>query len=387
MAPVTCVADMRALAARRLPRMFLDYLECGSWTESSVAANARAFSKVQLRQRVGRDISTRRTAVRLLGTDASMPAAISPTGLSGLLHPEGELAMARAAASCGIPYALSIASSHSLEAVRRVSAGPLWLQISLLKDRAFMTQLIERARIADCAALVLTLDFHVAGQRHCDVRNGLSLPPKPSPRALLDLLCKWRWLWRMRQRAPMFGNVIGHAQGVDDMPSFQRWYAGQFELGISWRHVAWVKKQWGGPLIVKGILDADDARHALDAGADAISVSNHGGRQLDGAPAALDVLPEIVAALGPQATVLLDGGVRSGQDMLKALGMGAKGVLLGRAPLYGLAAQGEAGVRTVLTLMQKEMDLTLAMCGCNDVRDFSRAHLYTPAPEQGGIAA
>jgi L-lactate dehydrogenase (cytochrome) len=376
---VTSVADMRALARRRLPRMAFDYVEGGSWTESTARANVQAFQRVRFRQRIAHDIAVRTTQTTLLNSPARMPAAISPTGMAGLLHPEGELAVARAAAAFGIPYSLSIASSHSLEAVRAASAGTLWMQLSVLKDTAFMRHLIERAREQGCAALILTMDFHVAAPRHADARNGLSLPPRPRPAALLNMLGKPRWLWRMRRRAPLFGNIIGHAQGVRDMHSFLAWYAGQFELSLGWRHVEWVKCHWQGLLIVKGVLDADDARRAFDAGADAISVSNQGGRQLDDAPASLQVLPEIVAAAGSRGTVLLDGGIRSGQDVLKALGLGARGVLLGRAPLYGLGAQGEPGVRTVLDVLHQEMDLTLALCGCPDVSEFSRDNLWIDA--------
>jgi len=378
MPPITCLADMQRKAASCLPRMFMDYVEGGSWTQSTLAANVNALQAVQLRQRVGLDISCRSTSTTLFGQPAQMPVAIAPTGMSGLLHPQGELAVARAAARFGIPYSLSIASSYSLEAVRQASDGALWLQMSLFKDIAFMERMIERARVAGCSALILTLDFHVPGQRHADLRHGLGMPFRPSPGAVLNLLTKWRWLWRMRRRAPLFGNIVGHVPGVHDMQSFMHWYAGQFELAIDWRQVAWIKQRWDGPLIVKGILDAEDARCAVDAGADAIGVSNHGGRQLDGAPATLQVLPLIVDAVGAQAKVFMDGGVRSGQDVLKALGLGAAAVLLGRAPLYGLAADGEAGVSKVLALMHKEIDLTLAMCGCSHARGFKQHHLYEP---------
>ncbi|MDR2154211.1 MAG: alpha-hydroxy-acid oxidizing protein [Burkholderiaceae bacterium] len=374
---------MRALALRRLPRMVFDYVDGGSWAESTLRANTQAFESVRFRQRVCRDVSARTTQTTLLNSPAQIPAAISPTGMLGLLHPEGELAVARAAAAFGIPYSLSIASSHSLEAVRAASNGELWMQLSVLKDTAFMQGLIERARTQRCAALILTLDFHVAAPRHRDARNGLGLPPRPRPAALLNLLCKPRWLWRMRRRAPLFGNIMGHARGVSDMPSFLNWYKGQFELNLGWHHVEWVKRHWRGALIVKGILEPDDARRAFDAGADAVSVSNQGGRQLDGAPSALEVLPEIVAAAGSRRPVFLDGGIRAGQDILKALGLGARGVLLGRAPLYGLGACGERGVRAVLDILRDEIDLTLAMCGCPDASGFSRRNLRTEPPFAG----
>jgi L-lactate dehydrogenase (cytochrome) len=376
MSTIACVADMRALACRRLPRMFFDYVDGGSWSQSTLHANTRAMQSPRVRQRIGVDISRRDTSAELLGCKARLPVAIAPTGMAGLLHPEGELALARAAAGFGVPFGLSIASSYSLEAVRAVSQGSLWLQMSVLKDEPFMRQLIDRAREQRCAALILTMDFHVAGQRHSDTRHGLTLPPRPRPAALLNMARKPRWLWRMRRRAPLFGNIIGHASGVHDMNGFLRWYAGQFEQKLGWHHVEWVKKHWQGPLIVKGVLDAQDAQRAMDAGADALSVSNHGGRQLDGAPATLEVLPEIAAAVAGRCTVLLDGGVRSGQDILRCLALGAHGVLVGRAPLYGLAAQGAPGVRKVRDLLHQETDLTLALCGCAAARDFSAANLW-----------
>ncbi len=376
MTAIACIDDLQALARRRLPRMFHDQLESGSWTQSTLRANTLSMQSLQFRQRIARDIEDRDTEVELLGSKVRMPVAISPTGLPGLLHPDGELALARAATNFGIPCGLSIASSHSLEAVRQVSDGPLWLQMSILKDESFMRGLIERAQSQQCAALILTMDYHVVGQRHCDLRHGLTLPPRPTLAARLDMLSKLRWCWRMRRQAPMFGNIIGHAKGVNDLNDFMRWYVGQFELKLDWHHIEWVKRHWGGPLIVKGVLDPEDARNAINAGADAVSVSNHGGRQLDGAPATLEALPPIAAAVGHTGTVLLDGGVRSGQDVLRALAMGARGVLLGRAPLYGLAASGEEGVRCALDLMHKEMDLTLAMCGCKAARDFGMEHLW-----------
>lgn len=380
MIAATCVEDMRELARRRLPRMFFDYLEGGSWTQSTARANARALQSIRFRQRVGCDVSARDTSVSVLGTAARIPAVIAPTGLSGLLHPDGELAVACAAAAFGIPYCLSVASSHSLEAVRRASNGTLWMQLSLFRDRSFVQRLIERAKEQEVAALVLTMDFHVIGQRHADTRNGLRFPLRPSTRAMLDLLTKWRWCWSMRRRPPVFGNIIGHADGVSGMADLAAWHAEQFELALNWTLVEWIKTLWQGPLVVKGILDAEDARHALDAGADAIGVSNHGGRQLDGAPAAIEVLPFVVDAVGGRAPVFMDGGIRSGQDILKAMALGARAVLLGRAPLYGLGAMGAPGVRRVLEILQTDIDLTLAMCGSASARDFDRTHLWETQP-------
>lgn len=376
MSIVTCVEDLQAMARRRLPRLVSDYVESGSWTESTVRANLQALADVRLRQRVARNIEVRDTSAVLAGTPSRLPAAISPTGLSGLLHPQGEMAMARAAAAADIPYSLSIASSYSLEQVRQVTDGPLWMQLSVVKDEHFLHGLIERAREQRCAALILTLDFHVAAVRRSDLRNGFRLPMRPTWPLVKDLLTHPGWCWSMRRRPPVFGNIIGHARGVTDMASFGRWYQGQFELALGWHHVEAIKRRWQGPLIVKGILDPDDARQALDAGADAVSVSNQGGRQLDGAPGSAEVLPAVVDAVGKRMDVLLDGGIRTGQDIVKACALGARGVLLGRAPLYGLGACGEAGVRRVLALLREELDLTLALCGCPVARELGREHLW-----------
>jgi L-lactate dehydrogenase (cytochrome) len=365
---ITCVEDARRLARRRIPKMFYDFVDSGSWTQSTYRANEADFARLAFRQRVGRSITRRDTRTRLLGSDSAMPLAIAPTGLAGFVWPDGEIACARAAERFGVPYTLSIGSVCSLEEVRRHSRATLWMQISLLKDKAYLERLIERARAADCQALVLTMDYHVAGQRHCDIHNGMRLPPRHGPRQLLDMLGAPAWCWGMlKTRNRGFGNVIGHVDGVVDIASFARWHQDQFELDLNWGLVEWLKTRWGGPLLVKGILDPQDARLAVDAGADAIGVSNQGGRQLDGAPSSIASLPAVVAAVGRQVEVLLDGGVRQGQDVLRALALGATGVLTGRATLYGMAAAGEEGVLRVLQLMHAELRSTMAFCGIDHI--------------------
>ncbi|MCY1283283.1 L-lactate dehydrogenase [compost metagenome] len=381
--PITCVEDLRLLARKRLPRMFYDYVDSGSWTQSTYRANEADFQKMKLRQRVVADIDCRSTASTMLGLPVAMPVAVSPTGGAGFLYADGEIQAARAAAKFGVPYALSIGSQCSLEDVRANTSGPLWFQVSILKDRALLARLIDRARAADCSALILTLDFHVAGQRHVDIKNGVGVPPRLTPTVLLDLLSHPRWCLNMlgtRRRG--FGNFIGHVDGVHDVHSFGRWYGQQqFELKLSWDIVDWLRQRWPGKLILKGILDPDDARRAVQVGADAISVSNQGGRQMDGAPSSIEVLPSIVDAVGGRLEVFLDGGVRSGQDVLKALALGARGVLIGRAALYGLAAMGEEGVTRALEIIHKELDHTMAFCGRTSVDQLDTSVLWRPALE------
>lgn len=380
---IYCVEDARRLARGRVPKMFYDFVDSGSWTESTYKANEQAFAGIRFRQRVGRDIEHRGTQTSLLGAASTIPLAIAPMGLAGLVWADGEILCARAAARFGVPYSLSIGSVCPLEEVRRCTDGTLWMQVSLLKDREFLQRLIQRAKDAGCAALILTLDYHVAGQRHCDARNGLSLPPRLSLRQLADMLSSPAWCMAMlKTRHRGFGNVIGHAAGVHDLETFARWHAEQFELKLGWGLVEWIKRIWDGPLIVKGILDSEDARHAVAAGADAIVVSNQGGRQLDGAPPTIEVLPEIVDAVGRETTVLLDGGVRSGQDIVRACALGARGVLAGRAILYGMAAAGEAGVLRVLEIMKSEMLATLAFCGVNEAVELDGTHLWMGRPPE-----
>lgn len=377
MTSLQCVEDARQLARRRVPKMFYDFVDSGSWSGATYAANEAAFARLRFRQRIGKNIAQGSTAATVLGSKRALPLAVAPTGLAGFVWPDAEIHGARAAHRFGVPYSLSIGSVCSLEEVRRHSDGPLWMQVSLLKDQEYLEALIARAKNAGCEALILTMDYHVAGRRYCDARNGQALPPRRSLRQMLDLLSAPQWCLGMLRTANRgFGNVIGHAKGVTDLASFARWHANQFVMDIDWKQVARLKAMWGGPLIVKGVLDAEDALLALDAGADALSVSNQGGRQLDGAPAAIEVLPAIVEAVRGQAEVLMDGGVRSGQDIMRACALGASGVLAGRAWLYGLAAGGEEGVHRVLQILQQEMLATMAFCGVRRVDEIGPQVLF-----------
>ncbi len=373
----TCVEELRGIARRRVPRMFYDYVDGGSWTESTYRANEADFRKLEFRQRVAVDISKRRTATTMIGQAVSMPVAIAPTGLTGMQIADGEILAARAAKRFGIPFTLSTMSICSMEAVAEATQRhPFWFQVYVLRDRGFVASLIERARAANCSALMVTMDLQVFGQRHKDKKNGLSLPPKMTLRNIVDMAMRPRWcLGMLGTRHRQFGNIIGHVDGVSDMGSLVEWTAQQFDPALSWRDVEWIKERWGGPLIVKGILDAEDARLAVDSGADAVIVSNHGGRQLDGAPSSISALPPIVEAVGGRVEVHMDGGIRSGQDVLKAIALGARGVYIGRAMMYGLGACGEAGVAEVLRIIRNELDLSMAFCGKTDVRQVDRSIL------------
>ncbi|WP_374434000.1 L-lactate dehydrogenase [Inhella sp.] len=365
MSPViTCIEDLRQLARRRVPRMFYDYADAGSWTESTYRANEAELAAIKLRQRVAVDLTQRSTAAQMIGTPVAMPVALAPTGLTGMQHADGEMLAARAAEAFGVPFTLSTMSICSIEDVRSVTTQPFWFQLYVMKDRAFIEALIDRAKAARCGALVLTLDLQILGQRHKDLKNGLSSPPKPTLANLLDLATKPRWcLGMLGTKRRQFGNIVGHAKGVDSLTSLSEWTHAQFDPALNWGDVEWIKKRWGGKLIIKGILDEEDARLAVASGADALIVSNHGGRQLDGAESSIAVLPRIVAAVGSQIEVHFDGGIRSGQDVLKAWALGARGTYIGRAFLYGLGALGEAGVTKCLEIIQKELDLTMAFCG------------------------
>jgi len=376
MTVITCIDDLQALARRRVPRMFYDYADSGSWTESTYRANQADFGRLLLRQRVAVDISRRNTRSTMVGTEVAMPVALAPTGLTGMQHADGEILAARAAERFGVPFTLSTMSICSIEDVAAHTTAPFWFQLYVMKDRGFIANLIERARAARCSALMLTLDLQVLGQRHKDIRNGLSAPPKPTLANLLDLARRPYWGLRMlgtRRRG--FGNIVGHVQGVADMSSLSEWTQSQFDPALSWDDVAWIKKLWGGKLILKGIMDAEDARHAVDSGADALVVSNHGGRQLDGAPSSIAALPAIVDAVGSDIEVWMDGGIRSGQDVLRALALGARGTLIGRAFLYGLGAMGEQGVTRCLEIIHKELDISMGFCGHTDVRQVGRSTL------------
>jgi L-lactate dehydrogenase (cytochrome) len=376
---ITNVEDLRLLAKRRVPRMFYDYADSGSWTEGTYRSNEAAFERILLRQRVAIDISVRSTRARMVGEDVTMPVALAPTGLTGMQHADGEILAARAAEEFGVPFTLSTMSICSIEDVAAATTRPFWFQLYVMRDRAFVERLVRRAQQAGCSALMLTLDLQVIGQRHKDLRNGLSAPPKLTASSLLDLLSKPRWcLGMMRTRRRQFGNIVGHVEGVQDMSSLSAWTAQQFDPSLSWKDVEWVKRLWGGKLILKGIMDPQDARLALDCGADAIVVSNHGGRQLDGAPSSLDALPAIVSEVGHRTEVWMDGGIRSGQSVLEALALGAKATLIGRPFLYGLGALGLPGVRSCLQLLHKELDVTMGFCGCTRIEQIGRKVLVGP---------
>ncbi|MEJ6606126.1 MAG: alpha-hydroxy acid oxidase [Burkholderiaceae bacterium] len=365
MTVITNIEDLRRLAVKRVPRMFYDYADSGSWTESTYRANTDDFAPIKFRQRVAVNMLGRSTATTMIDQPVAMPVAIAPTGLTGMQHADGEIKAARAAKAFGVPFTLSTMSICSIE---DVAAGtdnhPFWFQLYVMRDRGFIERLINRAKAANCSALVLTLDLQILGQRHKDLKNGLSAPPKLTLGNILNMASKPRWCMGMAgTKRREFGNIVGHVSGVDDMGSLSDWTAKQFDPELNWGDVEWIKKRWGGKLIIKGILDEEDARLAVASGADAIVVSNHGGRQLDGAESTIAVLPRIVAAVGKDIEVHMDGGIRSGQDVLKAMALGAKGTYVGRAFLYGLGAMGEAGVTKTLEIIHKELDLTMAFCG------------------------
>jgi len=373
---ITNIEDLRVLAQKRVPRMFYDYADSGSWTESTYRANESDFQKIKLRQRVAVNIETRSTATTMVGVGVKMPVAIAPVGLTGMQHADGEILAARAAQNFGIPFTLSTMSICSIEDIAAHTQSPFWFQLYLMRDRDFIERLIDRAKAARCGALVLTLDLQIIGQRHKDLKNGLSAPPKMTLANLVNLMSKPRWgLGMLGTKRRGFGNIIGHVKGVTDMANLSAWTTQQFDPRLSWGDVEWIKKRWGGKLILKGIQDAEDAQLAVDSGADALIVSNHGGRQLDGAPSSISALPAIVAAVGSKIEVHMDGGIRSGQDVLKAWALGARGTYIGRAMVYGLGAMGEAGVTQALQIIHKELDLTMAFCGRTDLRDVDRSIL------------
>ncbi len=376
MATMTCIEDLRVLAKRRVPRMFYDYADSGSWTETTYRSNQDDFQRIKLRQRVAVDVEQRSLRSRMIGQDVAMPVALAPTGLTGMQHADGEILAARAAERCGVPFTLSTMSICSIEDVAAHTKAPFWFQLYVMRDRNFIERLIDRAKAARCSALMLTLDLQILGQRHKDLKNGLSAPPKPTLANLLNLATKPRWgLGMLGTRRHGFGNIVGHVKGVENMGSLSAWTSQQFDPRLTWNDVAWIKKCWGGKLILKGVLDAEDAQRAADSGADALIVSNHGGRQLDGAPSSISALPAIVDAVGSRIEVWVDGGIRSGQDVLKAIALGAKGTLIGRAFLYGLGAQGQAGVEQCLEIIRNELDITMAFCGKTDIQQIDRGVL------------
>jgi L-lactate dehydrogenase (cytochrome) len=364
MSVITTIEDLRVLAEKRVPRMFYDYADSGSWTESTYRANESDFQKIKLRQRVAVNMENRSTASTMVGEKVAMPVAIAPTGLTGMQHADGEILAARAAKKFGVPFTLSTMSICSIEDVAKHAGEGFWFQLYVMKDTGFIERLIDRAKAANCGALVLTLDLQILGQRHKDLKNGLSAPPKLTIKNMINIATKPRWaLGMLGTPRRQFGNIVGHVTGVADMSSLSSWTASQFDPGLNWGDVEWIKKRWGGKLILKGIQDVDDAHMAVQSGADALIVSNHGGRQLDGAQSSIEALPAIVDAVGQNIEVHMDGGIRSGQDVVKARALGAKGVYIGRSMLYGLGAMGEAGVTKALEIIHKELDLTMAFCG------------------------
>ena len=376
MAPITCIEDLRVLAKRRVPRMFYDYADTGSWTESTYRANEDDFRKIKFRQRVAINIDNRSTRTTMVGVDVAMPVALAPVGLTGMQHADGEILAARAAEKFGVPFTLSTMSICSIEDVAANTTKPFWFQLYVMRDRDFIERLIDRAKAAKCSALMLTLDLQILGQRHKDIKNGLSTPPKPTLANMLNLATKPGWCMAMLgTKRRSFGNIIGHVKGIGDMSSLSSWTASQFDPTLSWSDVEWIKNRWGGKLILKGIQEVEDARLAAQSGADALIVSNHGGRQLDGAVSSIEALPAVADAVGSQIEVWMDGGIRSGQDVLKAVAIGAKGTMIGRAFVYGLGAMGEAGVTKALELIHRELDVSMALCGKTDIRTVDRSIL------------
>ena len=370
---ITTIEDLRVLAEKRVPRMFYDYADSGSYTEGTYRANESDFSKIKLRQRVAVNMEGRSTASTMVGQKVAMPVAIAPTGLTGMQHADGEILAARAAREFGIPFTLSTMSICSIEDVAQHAGEGFWFQLYVMKDRGFIERLIDRAKAAHCGALVLTLDLQILGQRHKDIKNGLSAPPKLTIPNIINMMTKPRWCMGMLGTSRrQFGNIVGHVSGVADMSSLSSWTASQFDPALSWDDVQWIKDRWGGKLIIKGIMDAEDARLAAKSGADALIVSNHGGRQLDGAPSSIQALPTIVDAVGSQIEVHMDGGIRSGQDVLKARALGARGTYIGRAMLYGLGAMGQAGVAKAIDIIHKELDITMAFCGHTQIDRVNR---------------
>jgi L-lactate dehydrogenase (cytochrome) len=368
MTAITCIEDLRKMHQRRVPRMFYDYVDSGSWTESTYRANAVDLQRMTFRQRVAIDVSTRNTAMPMLGQNLPMPVALAPTGLTGMQYADGEILAARAAADYGVPFTLSTMSICSIEDVAEHTDKPFWFQLYVMRDRDFIRSLIERAKAANCSALMLTLDLQLMGQRHKDIKNGLSAPPKLTLGNILNMMTKPHWCMTMLgTKRRQFRNIVGHVKGIDDMASLAEWTAGQFDTSLNWEDVKAIRKQWDGPLILKGILDVEDAIVAASLGVDAIVVSNHGGRQLDGTCSAIRMLPHIVDAIGKTTEVWMDSGIRSGQDVLRAIASGANGTLIGRAFLYGLGAMGQKGVTRALEIIHKELDITLGLCGQTDL--------------------
>jgi L-lactate dehydrogenase (cytochrome) len=376
---ITEIEDLRRIYKRRVPRMFYDYAESGSWTEQTFRENSSDFDEIRLRQRIAVDMAGRSTAAQMIGQDVAMPVALAPVGLCGMQSADGEIKAAKAAEKFGVPFTLSTMSICSIEDVASNTKAPFWFQVYTLKDDDFMKRLFARAKEAKCSALVITVDRQILGQRHRDLKNGLSAPPKLTPASILDLATKIPWGFEMLQtHRRFFGNIVGHAQGVSDPASLSSWIAEAFDPSLNWERIREMRSWWDGPVILKGILDEEDAKQAANVGADAIVVSNHGGRQLDGALSSIRMLPRIMDAVGDKIEVHLDSGIRSGQDVLKALALGAKGTMIGRAFVYGLGAMGQAGVTKALEVIHKELDTTMALCGARNVAELGRHNLLLP---------
>jgi L-lactate dehydrogenase (cytochrome) len=379
MTPICEIRDLQNLARARVPRMFYQYADSGSWTETTYRENESDFAKIKLRQRVAVDITERSVKTDMIGQSVAMPVALAPVGLTGMMHADGEIKAALAAEKFGVPFTLSTMSICSIEAVAKHTSKPFWFQLYVMRDRDFISRLIDRAKDAGCSALMLTLDLQILGQRHNDIRNGLSAPPKFSFDSVLQVISRPRWCLKMLgTRHHTFGNIVGHAKGVGNLSSLSSWTAEQFDPKLSWSDIDWIRERWGGKLILKGILDPEDAKMASKTGADAIIVSNHGGRQLDGAPSSISALPAIVDAVGKDIEVHFDGGIRSGQDILKAICLGAKSTYIGRPYIYGLGAKGEAGVTEALNILHQELDTTMALCGERLLTNLGHHNLLAP---------
>lgn len=379
MQKITTIEDLRIKYQKNVPKMFYDYTESGSWTQKTLQENSSDFSLLKLRQKVAVDMSNRTTKTKMIGQGVTMPVALAPVGLTGMQSADGEIKAARAAESFGLPYTLSTMSICSIEDVAKNTNSPFWFQLYVMKDQAFLEAIIERAKKAKCSALVLTLDLQLLGQRHLDIKNGLSVPLRPTVRNLFDLATKLKWNMQMlRTKRKSFGNIVGHVKGVNNVSSLMEWTANQFDLTLDWKAVEKIKQMWGGKIILKGILDVEDAKRAVQCGVDAIIVSNHGGRQLDGASSTIRILPDILEAVKSDVEIHMDGGIRSGQDVLKAVAMGATGTYIGRSYIYGLGAAGEAGVKKALEIIHKELDMTMALCGHNNINDLSTNNLLIP---------
>ena len=381
---ITNIDDLKRIYERRVPRMFYDYCESGSWTEQTFRDNVSDFGQIRLRQRVAVDMSGRSTKTQMIGQDVTMPVALAPVGLTGMQHADGEIKAARAAEKFGVPFTLSTMSINSIEEVAAHTTKPFWFQLYTMKDTDFTERLIERAKAAGCSALVITLDLQILGQRHKDLKNGLSAPPKLTPKTIANLMTKWSWgIGMLSAKRRNFGNIVGHVSGISDTTQLGAWTNEQFDPSLDWDKVARLMEQWGGKVILKGILDPEDAKQAAKLGADAIVVSNHGGRQLDGALSSIRMLRPILDAVGSEVEVHLDGGIRSGQDVLKAVAMGAKGTYIGRSFVYGLGAMGEKGVQTALEVIHKELDVSMALCGEKNVAALGPHNLLIPAEFEG----